>query len=475
MTDFQHQSGEFAKLAIKFNLSAFLDYFIPPEIQVQPDAHRRARMFMLSHAFGPFLGSVIPLYLHFIVNIQMDYRFWTFFISVMVFWAYPFALRITKQYQILAFISVQNLIFCILWACYSYGGIYSPFLSWALIIPLLAFFYLPATGTIRNILLIQIFGSMGAFGALVVGGYAFPVIDLTQFQLIGIISTLSAAIYVVMMALYFANVFREQGEFQRELSSLVATADNMINLTAAAQQATTAKAEFIASMSHELRTPLNAVIGYSELLLEDIDEKEDAVFARDMERIHGAGIYLLRLVDDVLDFSKLEAGKMLSHASIGSPSEMIGKIISDITEHVSSNLYTLECDIEASREPLNADWQTLKKIIHHLICGIVADGAGGVLHVRAALANHGDIAIRITDPKHRADEAQSVNLFDVFSNDSDASATKYGSVGIAFALSLKFTQLIGGKIIVEKDAKGRRVFALTVPAKASGDTALAAA
>jgi signal transduction histidine kinase len=473
MTDFQHQSGESAKPPLRFNLSAFLDYFIPPGIQVQPDAHRRARMFMLSHVFGPILGSVIPLYLHFFVKIQMDYRFWTFFLSVMVFWIYPFALRITKQYQILAFISVQNLIFCILWACYSYGGIYSPFFSWALTIPLLAFFYLPATGTIRNILLVQIFGSMGAFGALVVCGFVFPAVDLNQFQLIGIISTLSAAIYVVMMALYFANVFREQGEFQRELGSLVATADNMINLTAAAQQATTAKAEFIASMSHELRTPLNAVIGYSQLLLEDVDPEADAVFVRDMERIHGAGTYLLRLVDDVLDFSKLEAGKMFSHASIGVLSERIGKILSDVTDHVAANLYTLECDIEGSSASLNADWQTLKKTIHHLIYGIVADGTGGVVNVRATLANQGKIAVYITDPKKRAGEAQPENLFDVFSNDSDASATKYGSVGIAFALSMKFAKLIGGEIAVEKDAKGRRVFALTVPVAADSDAALA--
>jgi signal transduction histidine kinase len=470
----QHQSGEIEKPAIKFNLSAFLDYFIPPEVQVQPDAHRRARMFMLSHAFGPLLGNVIPLYLHFIVKIEMDYRFWIFLISVMVFWMYPFALRVTKQYQILAFISVQNLIFCILWACYSYGGIYSPFLSWALIIPLLAFFYLPATGIIRNILLIQIFGSVGLFGALVVGGFAFPAVDLSQFQLIGIISTLSASIYVVMMALYFANVFREQGEFQRELGSLMATADNMINLTAAAQQATTAKADFITSMSHELRTPLNAVIGYSQLLLEDIDEKADAVFARDVERIHGAGNYLLRLVDDVLDFSKLEAGKMLSHASAGSLSEMVGKIASDITEHVTSNTYTLECDIEPSNAPLNADWQTLKKAIHHLISGIVADGAGGAVRIQAR-ENQGNIAVRITDPKIRDDEAQSVSLFDVFSNDSDASATKYGSVGIAFALSLKFAHFVGGEIIVEKDIEGRRVFALTIPVNAAGDAAQASA
>src|SRR6185312_2492979 len=181
------------------DINAFMDYFIPPALQVQPDAHRRARMFMLSHVCGPFLGNVIPLYLHFILNIGTDYRFWTFFASITVFWAYPFVLRATQRYQLLAFISIQNLIFCILWACYSYGGVYSPFLSWALIIPLLSFFYLPATGMIRNAILAQIIVSLGVFAALVVKGFQFPAVDLREFEVIGIISTLSAAAYVIMM------------------------------------------------------------------------------------------------------------------------------------------------------------------------------------------------------------------------------------------------------------------------------------
>jgi len=145
----------------KFGLSAFLDYFIPMELQVRADTHRRARMFMLSHVCGPFLGNVIPLYLYFIVGITPDYRFWTFLVSVTAFWAYPFALRYTKAYKPLAYLSIANLNFCILWACFSYGGVYSPFLPWALIIPVLSFLYLPATGWTRVFILAQIVTAVG--------------------------------------------------------------------------------------------------------------------------------------------------------------------------------------------------------------------------------------------------------------------------------------------------------------------------
>lgn len=444
----------------KISLSALLDYFIPRELQVQPDAHRRARMFMLSHAFGPFLGNVIPLYLHFVLKIQADYRFWTFFGSIMMFWVYPFLLRTTKRYQLIAFISVQNLIFCILWACYAYGGINSPFLSWALIIPLLSFFYLPATGMIRNILLVQIFASVGFFGWLVISGFRFPYADLSQFQFIGIISTFSASLYVVMMALYFANIFKEQGAFERELGSLVASADHLLNITAAAQQATLAKANFIASMSHELRTPLNAVIGYSQILLDDADEQDDQNFAEDVIRIQSAGCHLLRLVNDILDFSKIEAGKMDSQPALGTVSKQMLSIISEASQNLS-NGHTLDHHFECA-DTLYLDWNNLAKAVQHLVGGICENTAGGVIKISALVENQ-HLEIRVTDPEVREEVVASETLFDVFSDDCDDSSTKYGGVGIAYALSLKFAQFVGGDIRVENDSSGRRTFVMTIP------------
>ncbi len=464
------QEGKDARAG--FSLSAFLDYFIPPRLQVQPDAHRRARMFMLSHAFGPLLGNTIPLYLHFVLNIEMDYRFWTFFASIMTFWIYPFILRKTKRYQTVAFISVQNLIFCILWACYSYGGINSPFLSWALIIPLLSFFYLPATGLIRNVLLLQIFASMGFFGWLVVSGFPFPAVDLNQFQLIGIISTFSVSAYVVMMAVYFANIFQEQASFERELGSLAANADNLMNLTAAAQEATLAKSNFIASMSHELRTPLNAVIGYSQILLDDAREDGDEAFEEDVARILGSGTHLLRLVNDILDFSKIEAGKMVSQLSVALPSNRMAALAAEAGESLDTS-WSIRYDIETNAE-LCLDWHALAKAVQHIIFGIASGGSGGEIHL-SMIAEGDEVRVRIRDPKAVDDDVDAVSLFDVFSDGSDDSATKYGGVGISLALGLKFAQYIGGTISVETDISNHRVFVIKVPAKAAAMGAMAAA
>ncbi len=447
----------------RISLSAFLDYFIPRDIQIQPESHRRARMFMLSHVFGPFLGNVIPLYLHFVNHIAADYRFWTFLGSVTIFWAYPFVLRQTKRYQTLAFISVQNLAFCILWACYSYGGILSPFLPWALTMPVLAFLYLPATGMIRNILLVQIYGSFAVFAGLVICGYPFPQVDLSTFQLIGIVSIISAAIYVSMMALYFANVFREQTVFERELGSLVATADNLRNLTVAAQQASAAKADFVASMSHELRTPLNAVIGYSQLLLEDARDEGDDIVAKDLEHIYGAGTHLLRLVDDILDFSKIEAGKMVSEATPGLLGERLSRAVLEIAEPLSSRNYVLEASLPQTDATVSADWSAVKKAMGHLIAGVATQPAGGTVPLSAELVAGQDLRIRVTDLASRGKGGAADTLFDIFADESDASATKYGGAGISLALGFKFAQLIGGTVSTEMSADGCRVFVLSIP------------
>jgi signal transduction histidine kinase len=444
----------------RFGLGAFLDYFIPMEIQVQPETHRRARMFMLSHACGPFLGSVIPLYLYFINDIAADFRLWTFLISVLLFWVYPFALRYTKAYRTLAFISIANLNFCILWACFSYGGIYSPFLPWVLVIPVLSFLYLPATGVTRAVVLGLMITSFSIFAWLVLTDYPFPPVALDDFQIIGIISQVSASIYVAMMAIYFANVFREQAEFERELSDLVAAADNIRNLTQSAQLATAAKSDFVASMSHELRTPLNAVIGYSQLLLEDIDEDEEEV-AHDVAKIHSAGTQLLSLVDDILDFSKIEAGKMAVQPQPESLSRGLYASVVDLPALAQTRGYAIDWTMPAGDPSLCLDWQMLSKSLSHVVAGVTASGKGGQVSIEVSPTDN-ELSIDVVQPANQS-AGSDEGMFDIFSDSSDSSSTKYGGAGMSLALGLKFAQLIGGGIVVATRKDGRRAFTLTVP------------
>jgi signal transduction histidine kinase len=451
---------------ISFRLDEYLDYFIPRDIRVRPDWHRRARMFMLSHTFGPFLGNVIPLYL-FIVGFEIDYRFWIFAASITAFWIYPFLLKWTGGYVVLAFISIQNLLFCILWACYAYGGIYSPFLPWLLITPTLAFFYLPSAGHFRTALLLLIGLNVLVFAELVVSGYQFPEVDLELLQVIGIISTISASIYVAMMSLYFARVLKDQQRFEREVGDLIATSENLESLTAAAEQASAAKADFIASMSHELRTPLNAVIGYSQLLLDDARDEGDDTIAHDLESINGAGTHLLKLVNDILDFSKIEAGKMETFPSRDCLRQQLEEIARRVRPELAERGYRFELDLSEATGLLETDWPALTKGLAHLLVGAATSQTGGTLSLGAARTADEGCRLRVVDKGGALDGRPLESLFDLFHDDRDATPTKYGGAGIGLALGLKFVRLIGGDVEAAHGKDGARVFTVTLPASLS--------
>jgi signal transduction histidine kinase len=463
-----------AALGKSIDLDGFLDHFIPLEIRVRPDSHRRARMFMLSHVFGPFLGNVIPLYL-WAVGYALDYRFWIFAASITAFWVYPLVLKWTRAYEVVAFASVQNLLFCILWACYSYGGIYSPFLPWLLITPILAFFYFPSTGIIRDAVLALMLVNVSIFGLLVLFQYPFPEVHLETFQVIGIISTISASVYVAMMSLYFARLLNEQQRFEREVGEFIATSENLQAITAAAEQASQAKADFVASMSHELRTPLNAVIGYSQLLLDDALDEGDEDVARDVEHIHGAGTHLLKLVNDILDFSKIEAGKYERNLTVDSVQQRVAEVARLMREPLEQRGYTLDLLAGDADAFARTDWTVLTKGVIHLLQGAANAPGGGAFTLLATTNEGGEIRLVIEDPKGALDGRGADALFDIFTDDKDATPTKYGGAGIDLALGQRFVRLLGGEIEVANDPRGGRSFTIIIPADAAQTTDLALA
>ncbi len=460
----------------KFSLSDLLDDFIPADLQVVPEAHRRARMFMLSHVFGPIIGCSLPLYLV-VMNISRDYRVVVFLLLILAFWIYPFVLRSTGRYQTLALISVQNLILCVLWACYSFGAMGSPFVPWILLFPLLAFLYLPPTGLVRNVLLAQIFGSLGIFLTMVVTGYDFPQVDLKDLQVIGMISMAAIAFYFAMMSLYFAKMFHEQREFSRELNSIVSTSDNVRNLTAAANQASAAKAAFVASMSHELRTPLNAIIGYSQLLIEEAADENDSESVADLGQVNKAGSDLLRLIDDILDYSRIEAGKMPFNGSFGSVAEYLPRW----SPKLDAALESRGCSLvvapgRGSEFVFNTDWDSFGGALRHLATGIASRTAGAhQLTLTIERNGVGGVTMALTDDSPEARLIPETGMHDSFDHRDDTSPTKYGGTGIEIALAHKFAGLIGGTMKLGRQLNGQVANLLIIPDLSARETEFSAA
>ena len=180
-------------------------------------------------------------------------------------------------------LSVENLIFCILWSCYFHGGIMSPTLPWTLTIPLLAFFYVGPSARMRTIVLCSS-RSVSRYSTILYQTTAPPSGGMSAgaTQALGLVSTIAASLYVTMMALFYASALASQVELEGEMRQHQITPGRAcVRRPKTPKRASAAKSEFVAKMSRELRTPLNAVIGYSEMLLEDaLDEQDEAMGAR---------------------------------------------------------------------------------------------------------------------------------------------------------------------------------------------------
>ncbi|MGB7192527.1 MAG: hypothetical protein WBD81_03645, partial [Collimonas pratensis] len=213
------------KLAILIaSLDQLVNYFIPPEIAADRDARNRAHVFLVSHILGPFIGNVVPIALY-VLDPTPGYQVAVLAASITAFWIFPFMLRAGASYNPLALVSIQNLIFCILWSCYFYGGVTSPTLPWVLVIPLLAFFYLGSSKSLRLIVMVMFAANLGIFSGFYLFGY--PVrndLPIAAMQGLGLVSTVAASIYVAMMALYYAKIQASGTELESEMRQHMATA-----------------------------------------------------------------------------------------------------------------------------------------------------------------------------------------------------------------------------------------------------------
>jgi len=444
-----------------------LDWFIPAKVHENGEMQQRARMFLISHIFGPFLGHVITVYLY-LLDPAPDYALWVLAGSITIFWAFPFALKWTGLYNTLAVLSVQNLIFAILWGCYHYGGLSSPFLPWLLTVPLLAFFYLGSGGRQRLLVLSLIGVNFGGFYFAYTEALTFPVhIPLAELSGIGIISTLAAAVYVSIMALYYGNIVASQSELEREVRRHLATARQLQDAKAEAERANRAKSEFLAKMSHELRTPLNAVIGYSEMLLEEAQAAGSDEQTTDIKRIHSAGKHLLTLVSGVLDLSKLEAGKMEIFPERFELRALIDEIAAACGPEIKSYNNQLIIDCPARRAGDNGlvvetDMAKLRQALTNIVHNATKFTRNGTVTITGRV-DAGWIEVKVRDTGMGIRKENLANLFQNFGESEGATASKYGGTGLGLALSQKLCRLIGGDISVESELGKGSCFTVRVP------------
>lgn len=448
-------------------LDRLVNYFIPPDIMADREERKRANVFLISHILGPFIGSVVPATIY-VIDPNPGYQVAVLAISIAAFWIFPFLLKARAPYNVLAMVSVQNLIFCILWSCFFYGGVTSPTLAWVLTIPLLAFFYLGSSASLRMMVIALFAVNLAGFVSFYLyGDHAInDHLPAAAMQGLGLISTIAAAIYVAMMALYYAKVQTSQGELESEMRQHMATASALRLATVEAERASAAKAEFLAKMSHELRTPLNAVIGYSQILIEDAEDEGDGESVADLAKILSAGEHLLKLVNEILDLSKIEAGRMELDLQETALADLFNRLILEAEAAAVKNGNKLLSRIGSNLGSPLCDSAKFQNVVAQLIDNALKFTQNGTVELIAerVTGDAGDeLVVHVTDTGIGIASDQIPDLFEKFTVLDDSSTSKYGGTGLGLALSQRLCKLMGGEICVASElGKGSR-FTIRMP------------
>jgi signal transduction histidine kinase/CheY-like chemotaxis protein len=448
-------------------LDAVIDWFMPDRFRGDVLSERRIRMFLISHLFGPLISHPITIFL-----MIFDPNPWPHVpilgASITLFWVFLLAVKyLPVKYETLALISVQNLIFAILWGSYHYGGGSSPFLMWLLIVPLLAFFYLGSTPFTRLAVLSEIGLSMAAFYAAYVTG-GFPVhIPVENLAMAGILSAVSASAYVFMMAIYYATIIDSQSGLMQEVTRHRETMSALTTAKEEAEAANGAKSEFLAKMSHELRTPLNAVIGYSEIMLEDAEIDGRGEQIADLQKISAAGKHLLSMVNDILDISKIEAGKMDLYLERMSLDRFIDEIEFTGRPMVVKNTNAFIVERGKNLGTIDADATKLRQAVLNLMSNAAKFTQNGrvTLSVERETRDEKDwVVIKVSDTGVGISQEQQSKLFSNFQQANAAIAAKFGGTGLGLSLSQNLCQLMKGKITVESEQGQGACFTINLPA-----------
>ncbi|MEW6160371.1 MAG: two-component regulator propeller domain-containing protein, partial [Verrucomicrobiota bacterium] len=236
-----------------------------------------------------------------------------------------------------------------------------------------------------------------------------------------------------------------------------------------ADAANKAKSQFLANMSHELRTPLNAIIGYSEMLQEEAIDLERQEFVPDLQKIHNAGKHLLTLINDILDLSKIEAGKMTLYLERFDVAKLVHDVTTTIQPLVAKNGNKLVVECPAGIGEMTADLTKVRQTLFNLLSNaskftekgtitlrvmVWSDGGGVADQQRSAEASGASerqIEFVVTDTGIGMSEEQMARLFESFSQANTQITRKYGGTGLGLAISRKFCQMMGGDLQVSSD------------------------
>jgi len=238
-----------------------------------------------------------------------------------------------------------------------------------------------------------------------------------------------------------------------------------------AQSANQVKSDFMANMSHELRTPLNAIIGYCELLMETSADDDHSTLD-DLSKIRLSGKHLLKLIDDILDLSKIEAGKIDLDYSFVNFKDIITEVSKSIYPNLLENKNELKMNIDAGMQHGYFDETKLKQILLNLLSNACKFTKSGVISVDCYSSKKVDTlyyVVEVSDTGIGMKDDQCVDIFKPYTQADSSTTRKYGGTGLGLTISKQYCEMMGGSIEVSSELGKGSTFIVEIPTQSSVD------
>ncbi len=238
-----------------------------------------------------------------------------------------------------------------------------------------------------------------------------------------------------------------------------------------AEAASRTKSAFLANMSHELRTPLNAIIGYSELLKEEAEFNQHDMYEQDLHKINSSALHLLALIDDILDLSKIEAGKMEFYLEDFPVEELLADVQATVEPLAQKKHNTFTLEKQGELGIIHSDKLKVKQVLFNLLSNASKFTENGSIKLTAARAQDRDnpgqeqIIFTVEDTGIGISDEQISKIFQAFSQADASTTSKYGGTGLGLAISRQICQLMGGDILVKGAIGQGSTFTVKLPVR----------